>query len=148
LRAPFVAVALERYDRVAAAFSIEARHPYCDRRLAEFCLALPWNQTIRNGWPKTLVRRAIQGLVPDSVRLRGKIRARTRKGLPEFWVERHQERLRQLAAGGTASSLDGYVDRAALRATLDRRDAGTPRPEDVYNLWQVGVLDLWLSSPR
>ena len=60
---PNLVVALERYDRVAAACGIEPRHPFLDRRLVEFCLALPWEQKLSGGWTKRIVRRAMKGIL-------------------------------------------------------------------------------------
>lgn len=67
---PFLTVGLERYNRVGAAYGVEARHPYMDRRLIEFLLAIPPEQLTRHGWPKFLARRAMAGILPDKVRWR------------------------------------------------------------------------------
>lgn len=67
---PAIAVALERYDRVGARFGIEPRHPLMDRKLVEFSAAVPWNQKVRHGWNKYLLRRAGEGLVPRQVSFR------------------------------------------------------------------------------
>lgn len=67
---PYVAVARERYDRVASSAAIEPRDPFLDRRLVAFCLALPGDQRLRNGWPKAILRRATAGRLPDEVRWR------------------------------------------------------------------------------
>ncbi|QUL37657.1 asparagine synthase-related protein [Erythrobacter sp. JK5] len=64
---PYISVARERYDRVAAAQAIEPRDPFLDRRVMEFCLALPADQLQRHGWPKFVLRRAMAGLLPDAV---------------------------------------------------------------------------------
>jgi asparagine synthase (glutamine-hydrolysing) len=63
-------VGRERYDRVAAEFAIEPRDPFMDIRLIDFCLSLPWQQLQADGWPKILLRRAMAGRLPDSVRWR------------------------------------------------------------------------------
>ena len=65
---PFVIVARERYDRVAAQCGIEPRDPFLDVRLLEFCLTLPPEQIHANGWPKLILRRATESLLPDAVR--------------------------------------------------------------------------------
>lgn len=70
LQSPNITVALERYERVAAAYSIEPRHPFLDKRLVEFSLALPWKQKICNGWSKLILRQAMTGILPDQVRWR------------------------------------------------------------------------------
>lgn len=67
---PYIAVGRERFDRVAAGVGIEPRDPFLDRRLLDFVLALPPDQIERDGWPKIILRRAMAGLLPDSVRWR------------------------------------------------------------------------------
>ena len=57
-------------DRLNAQLGMEQRNPLHDRRLFEFILGLPGDQMRRDGWRKSLLRRALQGTVPDAVRLR------------------------------------------------------------------------------
>ena len=57
-------------DRNSMAFSIEARLPFLDHRLMEYLASLPLDQKIRDGITKHVLRRAIQGLVPDVIRCR------------------------------------------------------------------------------
>lgn len=64
---PFLTVGLERYERVASAFGIEARHPFTDVRLAEFCLGLPWQLKTQRGWTKMILRRAMEPYLPSAV---------------------------------------------------------------------------------
>ena len=63
-------VGRERYDRTAAALAIEPRDPFMDLRVVNFCLSLPGSQLESGGWPKILLRRAMQSLLPDAVRWR------------------------------------------------------------------------------
>jgi asparagine synthase (glutamine-hydrolysing) len=65
---PYALAGRERYDRVAGALGIEPRDPYLDVRLLEFCLSLPIDQLHADGWPKMIQRRAMDGLLPDSIR--------------------------------------------------------------------------------
>ena len=64
---PYLTVGVERYDRVASSIGIEPRHPFLDRRLVEHSLTLPGAQKMTNGWPKTVLRRAMAGRLPDEV---------------------------------------------------------------------------------
>ena len=52
------------------AFSIESRVPYLDVRFVEYVASLPLDEKIRNGMTKIALRRAVRGLVPESVRCR------------------------------------------------------------------------------
>lgn len=61
---------LESYENIAQAHSIEARFPFFDRRLIEFCIALPPGQRIYKGWTRAIFRNAMSGTLPEDVRLR------------------------------------------------------------------------------
>lgn len=67
---PYLTVGVERYDRVASAVSVEPRDPFLDRRLVEFYIRLPGGQKMSQGWPKAILRRAMEGRMPDEVRWR------------------------------------------------------------------------------
>ena len=64
---PNLASGRERYDQVAGSFGIESRDPFMDLRLIQFCLSLPPEQLQDNGWPKLILRRAIDGMVPGEI---------------------------------------------------------------------------------
>lgn len=68
MTAGYITVARERYDRVAAAQGVEARDPFCDLRVLNFCLSLPDSQIWREGHAKFTLRRAMAGRLPDSIR--------------------------------------------------------------------------------
>jgi asparagine synthase (glutamine-hydrolysing) len=51
-------------------FGIETRDPTADRRVVEYCMAIPGSQYLRNGETRSLIRRAMQGRLPDQVRTR------------------------------------------------------------------------------
>lgn len=57
-------------DRNSMAFSIESRVPFLDYRLVEYIAALPLSQKIRGGVTKVVLRNAIRGIVPESIRCR------------------------------------------------------------------------------
>jgi asparagine synthase (glutamine-hydrolysing) len=57
-----------------------ATQPFLDKRLIEFCLAAPGNMKVRDGYRRYLLRRALEGVMPE------KLRWRTTKGIfsPDF----------------------------------------------------------------
>ncbi|MCH9647211.1 MAG: hypothetical protein K0U98_03165 [Deltaproteobacteria bacterium] len=57
-------------ERKAAPYGIETRHPFMDRRLAEFALSVPPEQHYAGLERKALLRRAMVGRLPESVRSR------------------------------------------------------------------------------
>lgn len=67
---------------------IMKRDPTRDVRLIEFCLSLPYDQYVRNGQERYLIRRAMKDMVPDSIRLNYK-----KRGLQSAdWIQRLQLR--------------------------------------------------------
>jgi asparagine synthase (glutamine-hydrolysing) len=62
---------LLRYaDRNSMAFSIESRLPYLDYDLVDFCIRLPDDFYVRNGWQKWVLREAAGKTIPQSIRWR------------------------------------------------------------------------------
>ncbi|MCU7845673.1 MAG: asparagine synthase (glutamine-hydrolyzing) [Candidatus Thiodiazotropha sp. (ex Monitilora ramsayi)] len=59
-------------DRVAMANSIEARFPFLDHRVIEFAATMPNRYKIMGLDEKYMLKRAMKGLVPDSIRTRSK----------------------------------------------------------------------------
>jgi asparagine synthase (glutamine-hydrolysing) len=57
-------------DSLYAPFGIETRAPFLDHRLIEYVFSLPASLKIKNGWTKWLLRRAMEGILPDEIRLR------------------------------------------------------------------------------
>jgi asparagine synthase (glutamine-hydrolysing) len=62
---------LLRYaDRNSMAFSREARLPYLDYDLVDFCIKLPDDIYVRNGWQKWVLREAAGDTIPAKIRWR------------------------------------------------------------------------------
>jgi asparagine synthase (glutamine-hydrolysing) len=60
----------ELHNSVSSAFPVEDCHPFFDRRLVEFCLALPSMQKLDEGYGRVIMRRALADVVPEKVRWR------------------------------------------------------------------------------
>jgi len=62
---------LLRYaDRNSMAFSRETRLPFLDYDLVDFCIGLPDNMLICNGWQKWILRMSTANIIPDNIRWR------------------------------------------------------------------------------
>jgi asparagine synthase (glutamine-hydrolysing) len=70
---------LRNFDRLSMAHGVEVRSPLMDWRLVCFSFALPSDRKIGKGVTKRILRDAMKGILPDS------IRARTKKlGFPDL----------------------------------------------------------------
>jgi asparagine synthase (glutamine-hydrolysing) len=60
---------LHSEDRNSMLFSIESRLPFLDHRLVEYCIGLPSDYKIKDGYSKAVLRHAINEL-PEAIRYR------------------------------------------------------------------------------
>ena len=58
------------WHALGSAFGLEVRDPTSDVRLIEYCLALPDDQHVKGGQSRSVLRRSMSRIMPDSVRLR------------------------------------------------------------------------------
>ena len=47
--------------------SIETRLPFLDYRLVEFCISMPAEHKIHDGWTKFVLRKAMEDVLPDRI---------------------------------------------------------------------------------
>lgn len=132
---------LESINLMAAQNGIEARHPFFDRDLVEFCISLPRDQKIRNGWTRSIVRRSLSNDLPHQILWRGG------KWGPEEWIttmirEHHAEWLQQFIKG-SLSELEGFVDINSARTSLERFSANG-NYEDAFLCSSLAILVFWL----
>jgi asparagine synthase (glutamine-hydrolysing) len=135
---------LGRFDQAATTFALEQRYPFFDRRFMEFCLALPFEQKLRQGWTRVIFRRAMEKVLPPKVQWRtdkGNLRLNVRRRLLE---ERETLDAVILHDPGV---IERYVDVPALRAAY-RRYLSQPVPsiseEDLFTIFLSVNLALWL----
>ena len=63
-------VGLSIFDLFTTRFSLEERYPFFDRRLVEYLLAIPEEQRWWHDRPKTILRNAMQDILPEAIRQR------------------------------------------------------------------------------
>ncbi len=67
---PYVSQRLEYCSLIARKYGIEYRYPLLDIRLIEFYLSVPTRLKARNGIGRYLIRRTIEGIVPEKIQWR------------------------------------------------------------------------------
>lgn len=68
----FMQTLLDRKDRMSMYSGLEVRVPFCDYRIAEYLYGVPWEFKDWQGREKGLLRKAVEGLLPDEVLYRKK----------------------------------------------------------------------------
>jgi asparagine synthase (glutamine-hydrolysing) len=132
---------IENVTRGADRFGLDLAHPFCNRPLVEFCLALPADQLWRNGRPKDLLRRTMRDLVPAEVAAR-----RSSPSGDDAFLD-----LLSVEAGPTPfADLEverrGWIDGAVARAMHAGLPAASPfqQGSDGRILWGIQAIDAWL----
>ncbi|MCH5585561.1 asparagine synthase (glutamine-hydrolyzing) [Shimazuella sp. AN120528] len=65
-------ILLDRKDRMGMAFGLEIRVPYCDHHLVEYVWNIPWKIKMAGPQEKWLLRQALKGILPETIRTRKK----------------------------------------------------------------------------
>ena len=131
------------FDQTAATFALEPRYPFFDRRLMEFCLALPFEHKLWHGWTRAIFRRAMENILPAAVQWRlnkGNLSVNVRRGLLE-----ERETLEAVILHDPRV-IEAYVDIPALRAAYRRylsQPAATSEA-DLFTIFLSVNLALWL----
>lgn len=126
---------LHNEDRNSMAFSLEARAPFLDVRLAELALRLPSEWLVADGEAKVVLRQALRGIVPHRVLAR-----RDKLGFPapeRSWLVSRAQEVAELLGGRFEQR--GIVRPEALRRARRQLLAGRPHPA----LWRWLCVELW-----
>lgn len=131
----------EKVDRSTMAYSLEVRLPLLDTELTDYVLGLPWHYKVRGLQKKWLLRRALRGIVPDSV-----LDAPKRGfGVPYgAWLRGPlRDLLEEVLLSGKAQR-DGLVDADACRRAIDEHVAG--RQNHGFLLYKMLNFALWVEA--
>jgi asparagine synthase (glutamine-hydrolysing) len=129
---------LGKLDLLSAHLGLEARCPYTERDYAHFVYNIPAKFKQKDGTVKYFFKKAIDGILPDSIIYRPKQGFRTPvvelfKGALGDWGKA------ALLDGGLTRT--GFLRRDALELLLAQHRRG--ETDNSNRLWTVLVLNLW-----
>lgn len=136
----------ESGERYGSWFGIEYRHPFFDRRVIEYALALPEEQRWRQDQTKFVLRQAMQGLLPKTVRQR-----LTKADFSHL----HPKAMHVLGGERLFDSLViaplGWVDRERVRQMYRHMVTHFAKGDDDYTtymwpLWMIFGIELWYKT--
>lgn len=129
---------LMRVDKLTMSTSIEARVPFLDHKLVEFAMALPRRMKYRDGETKYILKRALDGIVPEWVLQRRK----QGFGAPvnEWMLDRMGGFVQDRLFNSGIRRL-GIFDYEQIRHLLDTHRAG--KVNYSFHLWTLLNLSLW-----
>lgn len=120
----------------------EKRYPYLDRDLVEFLFATPSDQLLRPGQRRSLMRRAMAGIVPDEL-LHRRRKAFVIRG-PIAYIANHWPEVLEFSQHMASSSL-GLVDEALFLNALQRVRQG--QQVAIVPVLRTLAIEQWLRNP-
>jgi asparagine synthase (glutamine-hydrolysing) len=142
---PMQAFALEVHDSAAAAFGIEARYPFWDKRLVEFCLGMPPEQKLHKGWTRIVLRRAMKGILPSEIQWRA--------GKMDFTPSlayglRCEQDLLDDIIMRNPDIIERYINIPKLRQAYRRflNQDSQVGSADIFAIWKAASLASWLQN--
>jgi asparagine synthase (glutamine-hydrolysing) len=127
-------------DKNSMAHSIESRLPFLDYRLVEFAFSLPWQAKICQGTTKQVLRAAMKGILPESVRDR---RDKVGFSTPEdVWLKAEMKGEIGEVLNPQSLGMRPYFTHEALHILVEAYHSG--RPTDMQAIWRLLNLELWM----
>ena len=129
---------LGKLDVLAGQLGLDARSPYSEAEYAHFVYNIPAKFKQRNGTVKYFFKKAISGILPDSIIYRPK--QGFRAPVVELFAGKLGDWGEDMLLNGGLTKL-GFLQRAPLAELL--RDHRTGVPDHSTRLWTVLMLNLW-----
>ncbi|MHC5779076.1 asparagine synthase-related protein [Nostoc sp.] len=123
---------------------MERRHPFWDKRLVEFCLALPPTQKFHHGWDRVGIRRAMANIIPKEIQWRVS-KASLSAGFNHRMVTFGQTFLNNYTHNNL-EIIEKYVDIPTLQKAFEII-CHQPDHEYAVAVWSTVILSLWLTMP-
>jgi asparagine synthase (glutamine-hydrolysing) len=129
---------LMRVDKVSMATSIEARVPFLDHRLVEYSMTIPQEFKIKNGEPKYILKKAVEGIVPNNIIYRKKqgFAAPMNEWLRNEWSTYAENTIRESTLVKQGILQYGFIKQMIESHRRRKIDAG-------QNIWNLLNLVLW-----
>lgn len=129
---------LMRVDKISMATSIEARVPFLDHKLVEFAMNIPRELKYKNGQAKYILKKALEGLIPDNIIYRKK----QGFGLPikQWFIDRMSNFIEDSLFRSPLRKRD-FFNYDHIQTMLGAHSAG--RVDYSFNLWCLLNLSLW-----
>lgn len=110
------------YTKISLSHHLVLRDPTMDKRVIEFCLSVPDEQYIRNGRERSLLRRAMEGILPDQVRLNDQVRGQQSADFIQRLRPIGPEIRKEIMSIGKLDQEKRYLDLERIHRTLQEID--------------------------
>jgi asparagine synthase (glutamine-hydrolysing) len=138
---PF-SLGLEAINKNAEDHAVEPCFPFLDRRVVEFCLALPPEQRIRHGYMRAIERESFKDYLPSEIRHRAS-KAVADPYIRYSLVKYEKIKLKDLFCNHP-DLLTPYINLDVIHE--EYRKLMTGSSVNIYALWNTILLTFWLQE--
>ncbi len=129
---------LTKVDRASMAVSLETRAPFLDPRVAQFAAALPLSYKLRGSKGKYILKKAVEGLLPDNILHRPK----KGFGIPTAqWLKGRLNELMHEMLAEKRLAEQGIFNAAFVQDIIRQHESGTHSCHK--EIWTLLVFQLW-----
>lgn len=133
----------ELIDRASSFFGLETRFPFWDKRVVEFCLALPPEQKLSRGWSRMILRRSMEGILPKEIQWRAG-KSNLSPGFMYVLKKYEKERVEQIFRD--TPEMEAFIDLSTFRKAWKQFLGNTSTGEEANVLWKIVALQTWLNQ--
>lgn len=129
---------LEKVDKSTMLNSLEVRVPFLDYELTSYVMGLPSKLKLKNGTKKYLLKKALEGLVPDKI-LYGRKRG---FGVPyDYWLDTALNSFAKDVIFNGPVKDTGIFDLEAISKAFDEQK--NSKYNNGYILWKIMIFSIW-----
>jgi len=138
IESPYLYLSMELVESYSSAFGVECRHPFMDKRLIEFSLGIPIEQSFNNGWSRIIMRRAMDDIVDKKIQWRSN-KASLSAQRRFLYFKKSFEILKNLLK--ESGKFSDYIDINILNNLITNKDRLTYN--EFSSVVNVAHLNLW-----
>lgn len=136
-------LSLERFNHLSSTFCIEDRNPFFDKRLVEYCYAVPTDIKFKFGWNRYILRKAMDNILPKETQRRP-----DKMGFRPYYERNlllfEKNRLDKIILSENIIN-EEYTDIKLTKKIYKKYIEGKANSVDIYQLWLVSILLLWIN---
>lgn len=130
-------------DGLSAAFFIEGRYPFLDKRLVEFCYAIPSEMKFKFGWSRYILRISMKNILPIENQWRSN---KTNLSLvSKTNILKHEQKFFEEMIFKKNDIINEYVDLQYLKEIYNDYFLKKNISNSAYDLFLIAQLFYWLN---
>ena len=131
---PTIEMSLNLINHSASRYGIDMKFPFMDRKLIEFCLSIPSSQKLKNGVSRSILRRSLKNIIPNSIYNR-----HTKSDLSPFSRN-------EICNLSDERIMQSVLNIPFLDAKYIKNNILNNKSKNMMDIYQIIIFDAWLKK--